>query len=741
MAYRNTFSHLCWGMAAAIAVVCVAACSTTKYVPDGQYLLKKVVVEADQEDFNAAELQPYVRQKPNGKWFSLFKIPLATYSLAGRDSTKWINRTLKKMGEAPVIYDSLQAAMTVNDLRVAMQNRGYMASTVSHHTVIDGKKITDVYRLHPGRPYFIGRVDYDIQDTAIQRLLAAQESSSWTLKPGNRFTVNGLDAERKRIASLLNNNGYYRFNKEFIQFTADTVKNGYNVDLTLHLLKYKESNRAPERNHTEYHIGKVNFLSNTDEPLHLRPSVLENASELLPGDLYQAQNIQKTYNNFARLSAVKYTNIRLHEMEDSALIDCDVIVGTNKPHTLSFAPEGTNTAGDLGAAATLSYQNRNLFHGSELMTVQLRAAYEAITGLEGYSNENYIEYGAEAKLQFPRFVAPFLSKRFLRKNFATSELSLGYNLQNRPEFHRRLFSAAWRYRWTDTGRNVNYKLDLIDLNYIYMPWISATFKTDYLDDATTRNAILRYNYEDLFVMRIGFGWSFTKGSHAVRANIETAGNVLNAAASMFKFSKNDNGQYTLFNIAYAQYIKGDFDYTKAFVFDEHNSLVLHAGFGIAYPYGNSSMLPFEKRYFSGGANSVRGWSVRRLGPGKYKGHNGAIDFINQTGDMRLDLNMEYRTFLFWKINGAVFIDAGNIWTLREYNDQPGGQFKFNEFYKQLAVSYGLGLRLNFDYFILRFDMGMKAVNPAYDDKKDHYPIAYPKLSRDFAFHFAVGLPF
>ena len=203
---------------AALAVVCCVACSTTKYVPDGQYLLKKVVVVADQEDFNAAELQPYVRQKPNAKWFSLLKIPLATYSLSGRDSTKWINRTLKKMGEAPVIYDSLQAALTINDLRVAMQNRGYMASTVSHSTQVDGKKMTDIYTLHPGRPYFIGRVDYDIQDTAIQRLLAAQESSSWTLKPGIRFTVNGLDAERKRIATLLNNHGYYRFNKEFIQF-------------------------------------------------------------------------------------------------------------------------------------------------------------------------------------------------------------------------------------------------------------------------------------------------------------------------------------------------------------------------------------------------------------------------------------------------------------------------------------------------------------------------------------------
>jgi outer membrane protein assembly factor BamA len=242
-------------------------------------------------------------------------------------------------------------------------------------------------------------------------------------------------------------------------------------------------------------------------------------------------------------------------------------------------------------------------------------------------------------------------------------------------------------------------------------------------------------------MRIGFGVSYAIGSHAIRANIETAGNILNLAAQSFDFKKNNDGQYKLFNIAFAQYVKADVDYTKAIRFDENNTLVFHAGLGIAYPYGNSNILPFEKRYFSGGANSVRGWSVRRLGPGKFKGTDGKIDFINQTGDMRLDLNMEYRTKLLWKLGAALFIDAGNIWTLRNYPDQPGGQFRFNDFYKEIAVAYGLGLRLNFDYFILRFDLGMKAINPVYDDEKEHFPIIHPKLSRDAAFHFAVGLPF
>ena len=276
-----------------------------------------------------------------------------------------------------------------------------------------------------------------------------------------------------------------------------------------------------------------------------------------------------------------------------------------------------------------------------------------------------------------------------------------------------------------------------------MPWISETFKKEYLDDTTNSNAILRYNYEDLFIMKMGFGWTYNNGRYALKTNVETAGNLLNISSRIFKPEMNENQQYMLFGIAYAQYVKGDFDFTKQLLSRlSKDQLVFHFGFGIAYPYGNSRILPFEKRYFSGGANSVRGWSVRSLGPGSYKDKDGQINFITQTGDLKLDLNLEYRTHLFWKFGGALFVDAGNIWTLRDYKDQPGGQFKIGSVLRDLAVSYGLGVRLNFDYFILRFDLGMKAVNPAYKtEEEDHYPLIHPRLSRDLAFHFAVGLPF
>lgn len=719
----------------------LSACSATKFVPDGEYMLRKVQVVSDDASFNASSLEPYVRQKANSKWFSLFKIPLGTYALAGTDTTRWLNRTLMNIGEAPVLYDTLAARLTCDDLRRALQNQGYLDAGVVVDTVIRGKKLKATYVLHPDRPYYINNVGYRIDDERIREMIDFDEDADSHIKRGQQFNINELDAERKRITTQLMDSGFYRFHKDFIQYEADSNRVGdHLVNLTMHLKPYAVGSNV-EAEHPRYFIRKVNYLPGEDGKLHLRRNVLYNNTMLYDGMPFSATGLQRTYNNFARLQAVRYTNIRFTEVPDTTLLDCDIQVSTHKPSTISFQPEGTNTAGDLGAAAVLGYENRNLFRGSELLSIQLRAAFEAITGLEGYQNEDYEEYSIETKLSFPRMVAPLVSTHFRRNSRATSELALSYNLQNRPEFHRRVFSTTWRYRWNNLRRRSSYRLDLLDLNYIYMPWISPTFKSDYLDNSTNRNAILRYNYEDLFIMKIGLGYTYNGRHSTVRTNIETAGNTLSAASKLLGSTKNSQNQYTLFNIAFAQYAKGDFDYTRLLQFDQNNTLAIHASFGIAWPYGNSKILPFEKRYFSGGANSVRGWSVRGLGPGKFRGTDGRIDFINQTGDMKLDLSMEYRTWLFWKLNGAIFIDAGNIWTLREYAEQPGGQFRFDEFYKQIAVAYGLGIRLNFDYFILRFDMGMKAVNPAYENAHEHYAVLHPDLSRDFSFHFAVGLPF
>ena len=494
--------------------------------------------------------------------------------------------------------------------------------------------------------------------------------------------------------------------------------------------------------------GGVNFFYK--DKLFLRPQVISDYNYLQSGKLYRNRDVQSTYSALGRLNILKYSNIRFREdlEADSAYLDAYVMLTRNKNKSLSFEIEGTNSAGDLGAAASVAYSHRNLFKGSETFTIKLRGAYEAVTGLEGYANSNYLEYGVETSLSFPEFMFPFLSSDFRRRSRATSEVTVKYNWQIRPEFERTLASAGWSYRWGKRG--ATHRFDVFDLNYIYMPYRSETFR-EYLDYMDERNPLLRYSYEDLFIVRLGYTYTYNssgattlktsqRNSYSIRFNIEESGNLLYLFSRMINGSPKNGEAYQMANISFAQYVKTDFDYAKNFMIDDRNALVFHVGLGVAVPYGNSKSLPFEKLYFSGGANSVRGWSVRSLGPGGYRGDSNSLDYVNHTGDIKLDLNLEYRTHLFWKLNGAAFVDAGNVWTIRNREMQPEGLFKFNRFYKQLAVAYGLGLRFDLDFLIIRFDGGMKAINPMYTGR-DRYPIISPNFKRDFAFHFAVGYPF
>ena len=468
-----------YALSAFSVMLLLAACSATKFVPDGEHMLTGVSVVSEPKGFNTAALEPYIRQKGNSKWFSLFKIPLGTYSLAGRDTTKWINRTLQGIGEQPVIFDTLQARLTCEDLRTAMIGKGYLHAAADLFTETRGKKLHATYMLHPGPPFEVGRVEYVISDDHIAALLEREDNPSSRIKTGEPFSLERLDAERKRLTAFLLNHGYYRFHKDFIRFDADTARNSRVVDITLNLTPYLVGNDArTTADHPQYTVARVNYLSGDAAEgggIRLRRKVLETNTAITEGKLFSNADLQKTYNNFARLQAVRYTNIKFSERPDTLQLDCDIQLSMNKMSSVSFQPEGTNTAGDFGAAASLTYENRNLFRGSEVLSVQLRSAFEAITGLEGYQNEDYEEYSLETKLAFPRFVAPLLSRNFRRRSTATSELSLTYDLQNRPEFHRRVFSTAWRYRWTDASRRYSYRCDLLDLNYVHMPWISATF--------------------------------------------------------------------------------------------------------------------------------------------------------------------------------------------------------------------------------------------------------------------------
>lgn len=755
-----------------VTALLLVGCSVSKFVPEGKYLLDEVHISSDNKEIKSSEMYSYVRQKPNSKWFSLVKLPMYIYCSSGKDSTKWINKILRKMGDAPRIYDARVAEETRMQILGAVQNKGYLGAQVSLEEKIKKNKLDTYYRISSGKPYIISSIDYNVEDYVIRDLLM-NDSIHSGLKVGERFDVNQLEEERNKITQFLLNRGYYRFNKDYITFQADTVNGTYRIDLTMNIGLNNMPNSSETSLHRQYSIRNVNYLMDVDfspnngvnldtmpygginilydKKLFLRPGVIDSHNRIVPGKLYSNRDVMSTYSSLSRLGILKYSNIRFveHLENDSAYLDAFVSLSKNKNKMLSFQVEGTNSAGDLGAAASVTYTHRNLFKGSETFTIKVRGAYEAVTGLEGYANNNYTEYGVESSLDFPEFMFPFLTSDFKKRVNAKSEVSIKYNWQIRPEFERTLASAAWSYRW-NSGRRANHRLDVLDINYIYMPYRSNTF-IEYLNYMDEVNPLLRYSYEDLFIVRLGYTYTYNsagvttqqtakKSSYSIRFNIEESGNLIYGFSKLIHKKPSDGESFRMGNISFAQYVKTDFDFAKNIMIDDRNSLVFHIATGVAIPYGNSKSLPFEKLYFSGGANSVRGWSVRSLGPGRYHGNSGSLDYVNHTGDIKLDLNVEYRTHLFWKLNGAAFIDAGNVWTLKSRYSDDTGQFAFNRFYKEIAVSYGLGVRFDLDFLILRFDGGMKAINPM-ESGADRFPVIRPDFSRDFAFHFAVGYPF
>lgn len=763
--------HICiFSVIATLAVTLFSACSIDRYVSNEEALLAESrVTSTEKEVLKEIPLRDYIQQTPNSTWFGA-RIPLRIYCLSGHNDRVWMNKVLKRLGEAPVIYDSTKAVSSAENMRQLLANSGYFHSQIDVTTRLTKRGIKVNYHIKPNERYYINNVERRINDEILAQDIAKDDSINSGLHQGVPFSVELLDRERNRITDRLRSIGYYKFTKQNITFDVDTASGSNLADVTLNVSSHLENGRSLPESHRQFRIGNVKYyvdVNKTDttkedtvvtrgdtiiynKHLFLRPGTIFSSNALRKGAYYSDATLRQTYNNYTRLSAISFSNINLHQRANTDTLDCEILINHSRPHSLSFDIEATNSAGDLGAAASASYTYNNLFRGSENFMISVRGGYEAITRLEGYEGGNYFEVGGEMRLSFPNFLLPFVNRRWGMRHAATSEISLQYNLQNRPEFNRRVLTGAWRYRWNSHEKRATHKFDLLEVNYVFMPWISKTFREQYLDSLGKTNAILKYNYENLLITKLGYTFTYNslgsreqiygKNAWTFRFNIETSGNLLRGFTSLVNGKKDSNGNYTFCGIAYAQYVRGDIDFARSVRIDKRNSLAFHAALGIAYPYGNSTILPFEKRYYAGGANSVRGWSVRSLGPGTYNGVEKGINFINQSGDIKLDLSFEYRVMLFWKISGAAFIDAGNIWTIRKYEDQPGGEFRFDKFWQQIAASYGLGLRLSLDFFTLRFDAGMKAINPAYTGR-DQFPIYHPKFSRDFAFHFAVGMPF
>ncbi len=707
------------------------------------------------------------------------KLRLGIYNMAGTDTTKWWNRWWQRVGEPPVIYDSTLTAQSVRQLEKVLENRGYLHPEVSVVKTADTahRKMKLNYKLIPGERYVIRSIDYEIEDSTINKLIFA-DSTKIIIHPGDALNRADLDLQREVILRTMRNNGYFGFNKENVSFVADTTLGSTDVALTMRV-----SNSVNERQQPnifeKYVIRKVICITDFDpssadsrdmievhdtvdykgltilygERRYLRPGVLRDNILLNSGNEYSERAVDRTYQSLSRLEILKFVNIRFEpagNIGNIGLIDAFILLTPGKSQSFSVELEGTNSEGDLGIAVGLGYSHSNIGRGSETFNAKLRGAYESISGnIEGLINNRYMEYSLDMGLTFPKFKAPFLRDSFKRKIRATTEINLSMNYQERPEYTRIISTLGWSYKWTERSSRTRHTFTPIDINYVYLP--KST--NDFIDNIAPDNPLLRYSYEDHFIMRMGYTFYHSnkrqvmpwqrqpqRDIYTIRANAEIAGNLLYAISNIFAHRDNAHQDpYKIFGIHYAQYFKVDSDVAYTHIFDNRQSAACRIGLGVGYPYGNSTILPFEKRFYGGGANGVRGWAVRTLGPGCFPGSNSVSDFMNQCGDIRFIISGEYRLKLFWIVEMGVFIDIGNIWTIKNYENQPGGLFKFRNFAKELAAAYGLGLRLDFNYFLLRFDMGMKAHNPAIG--QEPWPLLHPQWGRDHAFHFSIGYPF
>ena len=750
------------------------ACNSTKYVPNGQYLLNRVKITTDNKSVNTETLKSYLRQTPNQSIFGLFRLQLGVYNLSGLDTASRWNKWLKRAGEKPVIFNEGAAQISKKELTKEMINRGY--SKVVVQTIEDKhkKKVNITYRIITGNPYKIQNYTMDIQNDSLKSTLSEKKDPFLSsVHSGMNFDINMLDQERVDLTAFLRQHGYANVSKDLFRFSVDTTLQNLNVNAALKLRPDLIANDTLDRKVlTRKRIGRVTFIISATTIDHSQAGVVNSSHEKLdslwyegyrflfngtkplfscislisntfifPNAYYSDKMVEETYSALNSLPPVKYVNVVFRERAND-ILDCFIMVTPDKNQTFTLDAEGTNSGGNFGMAGDFTYQHRNIFQGAELFKFHARYSYEALGSLSNLFAYNANEFATDVSVKYPMFLFPFLGKDFKQGIRASTTFTIGYNYQIRPEFVRTLANAGIKYTWNH--EHVSYSFDLINFSYIYLPRIDSTFKAIYL----TNSSPLKYSYENQLIIQSGFNINYnnqrgnknTKNGLTWRMGISEAGNLLDAACHLLNAKRDVNNEYCIFNLPFAQYVKGDFDVSYNQLVSRTDHLVYHFALGIACPLGNAKIIPYEERYYAGGANGVRGWSSYTLGPGFYPNTNGSIDFVDQTGDINLLANFEYRFKMFWVLEGAAFSDAGNIWTIRNYDFQPQGQFLFSEFYKQIAWSYGVGLRMNFNYFLIRFDLGHKLYNPAADDN-NRWVTPFSKPSKSMALFFAIGYPF
>lgn len=722
-----------------VVLLLAAGCSTTKTLAEDEHrLVENRIVVMNDPTYTASSLSPYIKQKSNyyvfGKWHPL----LYVYNWQNGKDGGW-DRFCRKLGQAPVVFDSTMVESSVKSILSHLQYEGWYNSSVTPIVTYSPKKLAKVeYDVNLGKRFPLREIEYKVRDTALAKLLAA-DSTNFTLLPGEPLSEESLDSESERIAKYFRDNGYWGFSKNYFFFYADTTAAPDTADLMVAIEDYTR-NESPDaaKPHQKYTIGTVRLVPQPG--MRVRQSFLQNLNRLKPGDLYSESRINRTYERFSSIPFFNSVNLMLRQSQvDSTAVDCTILLQQARLQSLKVNLEGSFSSNGLfGVSPSLSYGHKNLFGGGEVLSLGFRGNFQTMFREKVHATE----LTATTGLNIPWY--PSFISRMDAINLPQMDMNISYSYQNRPEYTRNIVKGTYGFSW-NVAKRFYYQVYPMQLGAVSATRIDEDFYKK-IKDPYLKNAFRSY-------LDLGGGGMFYYTSHPTtnpkvtyfyaRLQYDISGNLLSLLNNTGIYREGPGGEKLIAGLPYAQYVRAEAQAVQTIRFGEQDqyALALRALAGAGYAYGNSYSLPYEKLFYAGGANSMRGWRSRAVGPGM-AARDTSFSIANQSGDMHLEANVEFRFPMFWKFEGAIFADAGNVWNIGA--DDIDGQsrdplsiFTFKNMLRSTALDVGLGARLDFGLVLIRFDLGLKVFDPYLQE----WMGINDWFAGNYAFHFGIGYPF
>ncbi len=733
--HRRGILFMVYGL---LCLVFLSRCTGFKALEDGEKMFTgyQIKVEEDTAVKKSRVLEivnDVIEPQPNETLLGRFRPGPAIYHLAGTPKKEkgfrnWLKNSI---GSAPVTLKDVEIKRTTRLIKNRLQNAGYFTASVSSNTKEKKKSAEIIYSIDANRPYRFRK--YILPDTISK--LASQINSmpvSTFIKQGDRYSLEALKEERGRIGNYLKNQGYFYFDKDFLLFQADTTVGDHQVDVYLKL-----KGNTPQKAQTAYSINEVTVLfdqasqkSTALDTLkyedkrfvakdhEYRPSALARYIFLEKGDTFSYNSYLETLNKFIDLNVFRFVNVRFNPVDStSERLNTEIsLVSLSKKNLRASLGPVSRSNNFVGSEIQGSFRNRNVFQGAEELSVNLNAGFETQFSNAQDQKVNAISFGAEVALNIPHFITPFKIKNYSRRYIPRTVIELGFDYQKRTSFYElNSLNLTYAYRWRETSTR-RHELALASIEYSRLGNTSADFEA-----LLENNQLLRLSFQNQFILSTQYNFFYDNqiknNRHRIYWNpaVDVSGNLMSGLQSIFGNGNGESDTREVLGLPYAQYFKisSDLRYFQQI----SSGLVWASRFlaGVGIPYGNSDALPYKKQFFIGGTNSIRAFPARSIGPGTYTPDEADANllFFDQTGDIKLELNTELRFDIYGFLKGAVFIDAGNVWTVNPDQDRPGSQFNADTFYQELAIGTGLGVRVDASFFVLRVDWGLPLRDPAF----------------------------